>query len=49
MPIDDDAVTAFAGLGVTRLIPLVPAAARNDADQIVHFVQTVGERYCRRA
>lgn len=46
--IDDDTVSAFAALGVTRLIPLVPQAARSDADQIVHFVQTLGERYCRR-
>lgn len=46
--IDDGTVSAFAALGVTRLIPLVPRAARGDAEQVVHFVQKLGERYCRR-
>lgn len=45
--IDDDTVRAFADLGVTRLVPLPPQEARRDADQIVHFVHSVGERYCQ--
>lgn len=47
--IDDDTVTAFAERGVTRLIPMPPRQARHDPDQIVHFVQTVGERYAAAA
>jgi probable F420-dependent oxidoreductase len=47
--IDDDTVARFAELGVTRLIPMPPHDARRDPDRIVHFVQSVGERYCRNA
>lgn len=47
MTIDDATVAAFAELGVSRLIPLPPQDAWRDPERIVHFVQTVGERYCR--
>jgi probable F420-dependent oxidoreductase len=41
LPIDADTVTKFAELGVTRLIPLPPRAARHDADRILEFVYGV--------
>ncbi|MFL6141560.1 MAG: TIGR03619 family F420-dependent LLM class oxidoreductase [Labedaea sp.] len=47
LPIDDDTVAAYAGLGVTRLIPLPPRAGRRDPEAVVAFVRTVGERWAR--
>lgn len=45
MPIDADTVAAFAALGVTRLIPLAPRAARQDADRLVEFVLGVSKLF----
>lgn len=42
LPFDDDTVAAFAGLGVTRLVPLPPARSRDDPDQIIRFVRQRG-------
>jgi len=44
LPIDAATVEAFADLGVTRLILLPPREGRTDPDEIVRFVDDVGER-----
>jgi probable F420-dependent oxidoreductase len=42
--LDDAALTAYADLGVTRLIALPPRAGRDDADAQVRFVEELGAR-----
>lgn len=44
--LDDATLAAYAGLGVTRLIPLAPGRAA-DAGEIVRFVDELGERVAR--
>ena len=44
LPLDEATVKAFAELGVTRLIVLPPREGRTDPDEIVRFVDDVGER-----
>jgi probable F420-dependent oxidoreductase len=44
--LDDATVAAYAGLGVTRLIPLPPRRAA-DVGEIVRFVDELGERVAR--
>lgn len=42
--LDDDALAAYAALGITRLIALPPHAGARDADVQVRFVEELGAR-----
>ena len=44
LALDDDALAAYAALGVTRLIALPPRAGARDADVQVRFVEELGAR-----
>ena len=44
LPLDSATVSAFADLGVTRLVVLPPRAGRDDPEAILRFVDDVGER-----
>ena len=39
LPFDDDTIAAFAGLGVTRLVPLPPGETRGRPDRMIEFVR----------
>jgi len=44
LPLDDATLSAFADLGVTRLVVLPPREGRTDPDASLRFVDDVGER-----